>query len=357
MKQFNINLNATKKQRRTAVPDLYNEPRPEEKVEDLDTCLEENQSHVSIADEDLGYYVCTRCGKVLDNIYVNDDRDDKVKQSHMVIWSRDYDRQRWLNYGLDYMAGQNNDKLSDQAWYEVLRNVPYEFTWYDVYKAFQKTDETSGFLPWWTAFSSYIGLPIPLSVDVMEKVDEYIDYCNTKYRVTYHYLMYKFVQMLKPGFEKYIPLNRSKAWIKKTDEWWKGVCEEEDMTFHPTVVYTLCWDKPGICSRLWEHLRKTGTRKKCSELSLKDATHLECPVKFNPSCLTKTSGPTLPHSENCTDSVSSRKRKYTKRTNTGGTASKTRRNTTGSKRKKQNTATPSSSGTKTPNDFDPFLSE
>lgn len=224
--------------------------------------------HLLEIDEDEGYYFCTICYEIVDQVYITDDRDEKVKQQHQVIWSREYDRNRWKNYGIEYMLGQNNIKLTDQIWLDILRSVPKEFTWYEIYKVFQ----SHNLLEYWTAFSSYVGLPIPLSPEILEKVDEYLDHCNTKYRVTYLYLMYKFVQ-LQQGEEKakYIPLARSKPWCKKTDIWWKEICMKDGMEFYPTQLHQLTWPKEKVCSQLYDHLKKAGLLQQISTLSLKVA--------------------------------------------------------------------------------------
>lgn len=236
-------------------------------------------NHLLEVDEEEGYYYCVICYDIVDQVFITDEKDDKIKQQHQVIWSRDYDRNRWKNYGIEYLTGVNNEKLTDQIWLDVIREVPKTFTWYEVYKIFQRNN----LLEYWTAFGSYVGLPVPLSMDVMKKVDQYLNYCNTKYRITYLYLMYKFVQ-LEQGEEmaKYIPLGRSKAWCKKTDGWWKEVCMEEKMEYRDTKLHELSWDKDNVCSKIYQHLKQTGQLKstkeyskeewelKFSQLSLKD---------------------------------------------------------------------------------------
>lgn len=243
--------------------------------------------HLIEIDEEEGYYYCTLCFDIVDQVFITDDKDEKVKQQHQVIWSRDYDRNRWKNYGIEYILGQNNSKITDQVWLDVLRSVPKEFTWYDIYKTFQ----TNNLLEYWTAFSSMAELPIPLTPEILEKVDKYLNLCNTKYRVTYLYLMYKFVQ-LQQGEEqaKYIPLARSKAWCKKTDVWWKEICIKEGIEFYPTKCHSLKWNKEKICSNLFQHLKKNGHLK-----TVKEYSKTEWEQKFNLSFSEDHNGDLLQH--------------------------------------------------------------
>lgn len=211
-----------------------------------------------IHDYDLGAVICGHCHEWLDQIYINHDKDDHIKQAHNVIWERTYDRNKWKNYGLQTMNGENNEKLSDQIWYDILKDIPNPFTWHQVYKVFQ----THSCKDYWTAFGSYIGLPNPLNHKILTYVDKYINHARTKYRVNYMYFAFKFVQMFKPGEEKYIPIKQSKKWMADTDEWWREVCESDGLHFEASGdPVKIQWNKDKIVQDLGLYLRLAGMEK------------------------------------------------------------------------------------------------
>lgn len=196
-------------------------------------------------DETYGEIYCSKCFAVHDTWFVKDE-DNKNKNSNIVIWSREYDKSRWTGYSLDMMLGKNNHELTDQCWFEVIRDIPDPFKWYDVYKVFQKYQ----LLKYWVAFGSFINMKPKVNRKIMAYFNSYQEMKQGKYAISYYYLLYKFTQLFGEEEDaKYIPLKNSKAWCKKTDIWWKEVCKENQWEFKSTIIYDIDWDKEN-------HLRK-----------------------------------------------------------------------------------------------------
>lgn len=195
----------------------------------------------TVRDVEIGSYICLQCHEIVDQIYI------LKLEGRINVWNRSYDRNRWKDYGIEYLNGKNSDRLTAQVWMAVLKEIPVEFTWYQVFKVFQRCS----ILEYWLALPNVLKMPCVITTEVMHLVDKYLNICQTKYRITYLFLMYKFVQLLgKEGDERYVPLARSKAWCKKTDEWWKTVAEQEGFKFKPTVIYTNTWDKENILRQM-----------------------------------------------------------------------------------------------------------
>lgn len=204
--------------------------------------------HALFHDYDAGETVCSKCHQILDYIYVNEPA--KVKNSDMLIWNRDYDKQRWILDTLNYLNGEHNDCFNDLVWMEVLEDIPNPCTWYQVYHVFH----TYRLTDFWTCFPSYVSLPIHISRKVLRLVLEYSDLGYTRYRISFMYLFYKFTQMEdeRNGTcnSLYIPLKGTKPWLKKTDEWWQTICEQKEWAYYPSKTHKITWDKTHIVSSL-----------------------------------------------------------------------------------------------------------
>lgn len=191
-------------------------------------------------DEIHGEIYCSKCYTIYDFWNVHNDQDEKVKGSNIVIWDRQYDKSRWTGYSIDAMMGKINWELPDQCWLELIREIPDPFKWYDVYKVFQKYQ----LLKYWIAFGNFIDKPPKLNKKIMAHFAKYMEIGHGKYSISYYYLLYKFTQLFgDEGDEQYIPLKNSITWCKKTDLWWKEICEKEGWEFKPTKVYSINWDK------------------------------------------------------------------------------------------------------------------
>lgn len=229
---FKINLNAPRQKKKLKQePIEYLEPQPE------DSCL--TCKHERKLDMTYGEVYCSKCFAVYDNWWITED-DKKNKNSNAIIWNRNYDKSRWTNYSLDLMLGVNNHEITDRTWLELLEEIPDPCTWYEVYKIFQKYD----LLKYYVAFGSFVGLKPKFNSTIMEHFEAHVDMTINQYRVSYFYLLYKFTQLFgEEGSEQYIPLKNSKAWCKKTDNWWELMCIENGWHFFPTKIHKIHWNK------------------------------------------------------------------------------------------------------------------
>lgn len=209
--------------------------------------------HNRNVDIDSGEVYCSKCFAVCDLWFVTNDQDEKVKNSNVIVWNRNYDKSRWTNYSLDLMLGKNNHELTDQCWLDLIRDVPDPFTWYNVYKAFQKNHQ----LRYWIAFGSFIEMKPKLNKKIMDLFIEHMQMKSGKYAISYYYLLYKFTQMFgEPGDERLIPLKNSVSWVKKTDLWWQEVCVKEGWDFKPTKIYRIEWNKEEFLKKFANSVRK-----------------------------------------------------------------------------------------------------
>lgn len=210
-------------------------------------------NHNRIADPIYGEIYCNKCFAV-DLWIVSDDKNDKIKNSNIIIWNRNYDKSRWTGYSLDMMIGKNNHELTDQVWLEIIRDIPDPFRWYDVYKVFQKYK----LLKYWVAFGSYINMKPVMNPTIFTYFTKYMEIKQGKYAISYYYLLYKFTQLFGTNEEdeKYIPLKNSAAWCKKTDLWWIDICKQEGWEYKPTKVYKIEWHKEETLSKLSNCIKK-----------------------------------------------------------------------------------------------------
>lgn len=200
-----------------------------------------------------GEIYCTKCNAIYDSWFVNGEEQEKVKNANIVVWNRNYDKSRWTTYSLDTMLGKNNYELTDQCWLELIREVPDPFTWYQVYKVFQKYQ----LLKYWIAFGCYIGMRPKLNRKVMNHFAKYMEIGHGKYAISYYYLLYKFVQLWgNPGDERLIPLKNSVTWVRKTDIWWKEICIKEGWEFKPTKIYKIEWNKEEYLKKFAYSVKK-----------------------------------------------------------------------------------------------------
>lgn len=232
-KLFEINLKPKRKSFRKRFKRLTRTLKPKK------TC-----HHRIYMDYDTGDQVCLKCYQIVDKIYINE--NFKIKNNDILIWNRDYDKDRWILESLDYMKGDHNDKLNTVVWYDLCKEVPNPCTWYDIYQTFHKC----GLTDFWICFPSYVGMKVPITKTVLYMTMQYSSLGYTKYRISFMYLMYKFAQMENEDTAIYVPLKGSKAWVKKTDAWWKTVCEQKEWVFYPTKMHKLFWNKEEIVQSL-----------------------------------------------------------------------------------------------------------
>lgn len=209
--------------------------------------------HNRNVDQDSGEVYCSKCFAICDLWFVTNDQDEKVKNSNLIVWNRNYDKSRWTNYSLDMMLGKNNHELTDQCWLELLREVPDPFTWYNVYKVFQKYQ----LLKYWIAFGCFIGMRPKLNKKIMDHFLKHMQMKYGKYAISYYYLLYKFTQMFgEPGDERLIPLKNSVTWVRKTDQWWSEICEKEGWEFKTTKIYKIEWKKEEFLKKFAHSVKK-----------------------------------------------------------------------------------------------------
>lgn len=202
--------------------------------------------HSLYPDYETGETVCLKCHQVLDHIYEYVNENTKVKNSDMLIWNRDYDKQRWILDTLEYLNGEHNDALNDLCWMELLEEVPNPCSWYEVYQVFHKYRLTD----YWICFASYVGLKVAIPRQVLTLVLLHSDLGYTKYRISFMYLFYKFMQIVDEPQSMLIPLKGTKPWLKKTDLWWQTICEQKDWVFKPSKTCKLTWNKDEIVRSL-----------------------------------------------------------------------------------------------------------
>lgn len=205
--------------------------------------------HSAFSDYDTGETVCKKCHQVLDHIYVYENKE-KVKNNDILIWNRDYDKQRWIIDTLEYINGEHNDCFNDLCWMELLEEIPNPCTWTQVYQVFHYYRLTD----YWTCFPSYVGLKVMISRKVLHMVLQYSHLGYTKYRISFMYLFYKFTQMEdqqhETDYASCIPLKGTKAWIKKTDEWWQTICQQKEWEYIPSKMCKMSWEKTHIVDSL-----------------------------------------------------------------------------------------------------------
>lgn len=243
MKELKINARLSKKSRR--VRKIISSPiRTKPKF-----C-----KHKLYKDYEAGEMVCLKCYEIVDAVYEYE--HCKIRNNDILIWNRDYDKERWIKDTLEYINGWHNDAFNDMLWLEILQEIPNPCTWSQVYHVFHRNRLTD----YWTCFPSYVGLPSTVSKTVLTLTLKYSDLGYTKYRVSFLYLFYKFTQMYDSETAKYIPFKGTKSWIRKTDKWWKDICEHKGWSYYPSQMQKLCWNKDYIVTCLssivksYEHL-------------------------------------------------------------------------------------------------------
>lgn len=256
MKTFEINYTKPKRKSRKRryeeiCKDQSNQPNidTKEDIEMKDLELEpelepEVCKHQIYNNYEAGEMICLKCHVVIDRIYVNE--NFKLKNADMLIWNRDYDKVRWILDTLDYINGEHENCFTDSVWVELLEEIPNPCTYTDVYKVFHKYKLTD----YWTCFAHYVSIPIEINKEVLANTIEYSDLKYTKYRISFMYLFYKFTQMINKEKAKTIPFKGTKAWIKKTDVWWKEICEEKKWDYYDSEMNEMTWDKEMIIACL-----------------------------------------------------------------------------------------------------------
>lgn len=203
-------------------------------------------NHKWVKDEFYFDYYCEYCFVIQNEIEFEPYK--KTKPS-IPIWRKDHDRGRWTGYALDYFRGSYNDDWSDVAWKYIVEDIPNPFTWYEVYKQFQKYNSSE----YWTGFGSFIGFRNPLNKTILYYCDKYTNYRLKNYRINYLYLIYKFTQLFgEPYDERFIPLKGTKGWIYRMDEWWKEFCAKEWFEFKVTRIYKIKWNRQKVLKKFHE---------------------------------------------------------------------------------------------------------
>ena len=230
MKELQINLNVPKrkgKKRKTYQRVETKESKCKHKLE---------------MDADYGEYYCSLCYQVMGLQFKYEKKLKMIAiQDNNFIWHCVYDRNRWKE-DLVYLNGSKNHEWPDGLWLDILQEIPNPFTWHEVYKVFRKYNLHN----WWLGFGCYIQKPPPISALVIQRTTDYIQLSNnSRYKINYLYLLYKFAQMNVDEESDWIPLHRSKSWLCKTDVWWKEMCVKENWPYKPSKVACILWDKEG----------------------------------------------------------------------------------------------------------------
>lgn len=229
-----------------------------EKKGELISALGTNEKkckHSYLFDLEVNEFICVKCF-VIETRIENRDETYHNTNSNIRIWRRDHDRQRWTDEDLDYCKGLHNSTISESFWLNLLREVPDEFTWYQVYKVFQK----NGLKKIWMGFGDFIGMKAKLSKPVICYANKYTHFkmCEN-YRIPYMYLIYKFTQLYgDKDAAQTIPFKASKNWIDKADIWWKEICDLHHIPFQKTIKYKIKWNKKQIVEKLVICLKRMG---------------------------------------------------------------------------------------------------
>ena len=212
---------------------------------DFDYC--ETCVHNLWYDEERGNYICKECFMETESRMLDEYNNQVYK-----CFSDVYDRNAWTTRIMDLILGKRNEEITDQFWYSIIKQIPENFTWYKVFKIFQKNYSTD----YWYSFGSYIGMNIKLNKKILYYTEQYTNEKVFLKRIKYEYLLYKFTQLYgEEGDEKYVPNRVSKAWLKEKDIWWKKICERDDIPFIPSKIHIITWNKKEILKDLEDHLK------------------------------------------------------------------------------------------------------
>lgn len=215
----------------------------------------ESCDHWWFYDYDLGASICEKC--LAQDILIIPEIDNYVKKQSgkEKIWKQGHDRGRWTRYVLGYLNGEYNYQLDEQCWCMIIKRVPENFTWYQVYKVFQKLNLKNYF----TSFGSYIGLKIVINPKIVSYAEHYTNESMGKNRIPYLYLLFKFTQMFgEEGDEKYIPIKQSGKWFERVDMWWREICKRDKLTFKSSKIYKIYWNRDYHTKGFTKYLLNTG---------------------------------------------------------------------------------------------------
>lgn len=195
-------------------------------------------------DFETGDCVCMKCYEIYDKVMVTE--NFKCKNSDILIWDRQYDKTRWIKDTIEYLKGEHNSWFCDVFWHDILLEIPNPCTWKNVYQIFHNYKLTD----YWLCFASYVGITFPNDKEVIQQTISYSHLKYTKYSISFLYLMYKFTQMKSEIQSSHIPFKASAVWIKKTDDWWKTICEEHGWIYYESKVCKIHWNKKHILQSL-----------------------------------------------------------------------------------------------------------
>lgn len=170
--------------------------------------------------------------------------DDEIKrnQHYIPMFSKEYDRAKWNNYKLEYIRGDFNADIMDEAQYFIMEEIPDPFTWYDVSKVFLKYKLAD----YWLGFGNWLGpdYKCHLTPYIVALADEYTETKLKNYRVNYCYVLYKLMQLFgKPHECRLVPMKGKAIWLYKMDKWWEEICKEKGYEFKVSVIYKFHWNK------------------------------------------------------------------------------------------------------------------
>lgn len=159
------------------------------------------------------------------------------------IWNRKHDRNRWTNYTMMRLRGWEVDRYDTQLWFDIVSHVPETFQWHQVFKVFQKR---IGCTDLWVSFGWYVDVPIIINPIIFQFTQKFTNTFKGLYRFNYLYILYKFTQMFKPGFEHLIPLKLTQITLAKTDKEWEQVCIANQLIYKTSCVHSVTFNKDKI---------------------------------------------------------------------------------------------------------------
>lgn len=230
--------------------EFKNQNRP--KFNDVDKCRHSWKEDSFTLD-----MFCIYCMEIKPNIINKEEYNDGAK---IKIWNRIYNRGETDIKHLECMRGDLNEKINNQTWLYILKEVPETFIWLDVFNVFKKYNLHD----YWMGFGAFIYLKPEINKEIIAMADKYTNEIKeSKNRISYLYLIYKFCQIegnknKNYGQAKYIPMKMSKLWLQKTDIWWKKICERDNLMFIPSCIYRVKWMKQEFLRNFIEGLEDLG---------------------------------------------------------------------------------------------------
>ena len=186
---------------------------------------------------------CTKCFQITSELGISRNDDEIKRNQHYIpLYNKEYDRSKWNNYKLEYIRGDFNSDIMDQAQYFIMEEIPDPFTWYDVSKVFLKYKLAD----YWLGFGGWLGpeYKCKLSPLIVSLADEYTETKLNNYRVNYCYVLYKLCQLFGEKHDcRLVPMKGKAIWLYKMDKWWEKICEQKGYEFKVSVIYKFHWNK------------------------------------------------------------------------------------------------------------------